>query len=135
MTQENSLLGKFHLNEIPPMPRDVLKIDVTFNVDAGEILNASARGGSGVVSGRVNISVGGGVCLRAHCELVKHTLSPFSRAAIEIDSFFGAWISFSCCRKHSLRSRTWNDVKLHVSWYTGYKPDNASSGLKHWRNS
>ena len=108
MTQGNSLLGKFHLNEIPPMPRDVLKINVTFNVDANEILNASAQDKSGVVSNHINISMRRNVCLRAQCERVKRTLSPFSRAAIEIDSFFGAWISFSCCRKHSLRSRTWN---------------------------
>ena len=40
MTQENSLLGKFHLIEIPPMPRDVLEIGVTFDVDANGILNA-----------------------------------------------------------------------------------------------
>ena len=39
MTQGNSLLGKFHLNEIPPMPRDAFEIDV----DANGILNVSAR--------------------------------------------------------------------------------------------
>ena len=42
MTQENSLHGKFHLNEIPPMPRDALEIDVTFNIDTNGILNVSA---------------------------------------------------------------------------------------------
>ena len=42
MTQENNLLGKFHLNEIPPTPRDALDIDVTFDVDANGILNVSA---------------------------------------------------------------------------------------------
>ena len=42
-TQENSLLGKFHLNEIPPMPRDALEIDLTFNIDTNGILNVSAR--------------------------------------------------------------------------------------------
>ena len=34
MTQENSLLGKFHLNEIPPMPHDALEIGDTFAIDA-----------------------------------------------------------------------------------------------------
>ena len=39
MTQGNSLLGKFHLNEIPPMPRVEFEIDV----DANGILNVSAQ--------------------------------------------------------------------------------------------
>ena len=42
-TTFSSLLWKFHLNEIPPMPRDALEIDVTFNVDTNGILNVSAR--------------------------------------------------------------------------------------------
>ena len=43
MTQGNNLLGKFHLNEIPPMPRDAFEIDVTFDIDANGILNVSAQ--------------------------------------------------------------------------------------------
>ena len=46
MTQENSLLGKFHLNEIPPMPRDAFEIDV----DANGILNVSAQDESITIS-------------------------------------------------------------------------------------
>ena len=43
MTQDNNLLGKFHLIGIPPKPRGVLQIDVTFDIDANGILNASAQ--------------------------------------------------------------------------------------------
>ena len=50
MTQENSLLGKFHLNDIPPMPRDALEIDVNFDVDANGILNVSAQDESITIS-------------------------------------------------------------------------------------
>jgi L1 cell adhesion molecule like protein len=42
MTKDNDLLGKFHLDGIPPMPRGVPQIDVTFDVDANGILNVSA---------------------------------------------------------------------------------------------
>ena len=43
VTTFSSLLGKFHLNEIPPMPRDGLEIDVTFSIVTNGILNMSAR--------------------------------------------------------------------------------------------
>ncbi|KAK8828039.1 hypothetical protein WA556_004670 [Blastocystis sp. ATCC 50177/Nand II] len=39
---DNNLLGKFHLDGIPPMPRGVPQIEVTFDIDADGILNVSA---------------------------------------------------------------------------------------------
>ena len=42
MTRDNNLLGKFELSGIPPAPRGVPKIDVTFEIDANGILNVSA---------------------------------------------------------------------------------------------
>jgi L1 cell adhesion molecule like protein len=42
MTKDNSSLGKFQLEGIPPMPRGVPQIDVTFDIDANGILNVSA---------------------------------------------------------------------------------------------
>jgi len=42
MTRDNRLLGKFHLEGIPPAPRGVPQIEVTFDVDANGILNVSA---------------------------------------------------------------------------------------------
>ncbi|KAL4160548.1 hypothetical protein PRNP1_001115 [Phytophthora ramorum] len=42
MTCDNHLLGKFNLDGIPPMPRGVPQIDVTFDVDVNGILNVSA---------------------------------------------------------------------------------------------
>merc|ERR1719473_137976 len=43
MTKDNNLLGKFHLDGIPPAPRGVPQITVTFDVDANGILNVSAE--------------------------------------------------------------------------------------------
>ncbi|CAG9784852.1 unnamed protein product [Diatraea saccharalis] len=43
MTKDNNLLGRFDLTGIPPAPRGVPKIDVTFNLDANGILNVSAK--------------------------------------------------------------------------------------------
>merc|ERR1712047_138366 len=42
MTRDNHMLGKFDLTGIPPAPRGVPQIEVTFDVDANGILNVSA---------------------------------------------------------------------------------------------
>merc|ERR1712048_1394087 len=42
-TKDNNLLGKFHLDGIPPAPRGVPQIEVTFDIDANGILNVSAQ--------------------------------------------------------------------------------------------
>merc|ERR1719231_1073281 len=43
MTKDNNLLGKFELGGIPPAPRGVPQIEVTFDIDANGILNVSAE--------------------------------------------------------------------------------------------
>merc|ERR1711965_709459 len=42
MTKDNHVLGKFQLEGIPPMPRGVPQIEVTFDIDANGILNVNA---------------------------------------------------------------------------------------------
>src|SRR5437879_7606023 len=43
MARDNRTLGKFHLVGIPPAPRGMPQIEVTFDIDANSILNVSAR--------------------------------------------------------------------------------------------
>lgn len=43
MTKDNNLLGTFDLTGIPPAPRGVPKVEVTFDLDANGILNVSAK--------------------------------------------------------------------------------------------
>ena len=43
MAAQNKLLGRFDLNEIPPAPRGVPQIEVTFDIDANGIMNISAK--------------------------------------------------------------------------------------------
>ncbi len=43
MAKDNRSLGKFHLDGIPPAPRGVPQIEVTFDIDANGILNVSAK--------------------------------------------------------------------------------------------
>lgn len=46
MTKDNNLLGRFDLTGIPPAPRGVPQIEVSFNLDANGILNVSAKDSS-----------------------------------------------------------------------------------------
>jgi len=43
MAVDNRTLGKFHLIGIPPAPRGMPKVEVTFNIDADGIVNVSAK--------------------------------------------------------------------------------------------
>lgn len=43
MTKDNNLLGKFELSGIPPAPRGVPQVEVTFDIDANGILNVTAE--------------------------------------------------------------------------------------------
>lgn len=43
MTKDNNLLGTFDLTGIPPAPRGVPQIEVTFDIDANGIMNVSAK--------------------------------------------------------------------------------------------
>jgi molecular chaperone DnaK len=43
MANANRTLGRFHLEGIPPAPRGIPKVEVTFDIDANGILNVSAK--------------------------------------------------------------------------------------------
>ena len=43
MAQDNRTIGRFHLDGIPPAPRGVPQVEVTFDIDANGILNVSAK--------------------------------------------------------------------------------------------
>ncbi len=43
MANQNKSIGKFHLDGIPPAPRGVPQIEVTFDIDSNGILNVSAK--------------------------------------------------------------------------------------------
>lgn len=55
-TKDNNLLGKFTLEGIPPMPRGVPQIEVSFDVDANGILNVSAQEKTTGKSQKITIS-------------------------------------------------------------------------------
>ncbi|KAA6416584.1 MAG: heat shock cognate 70 kDa, partial [Trebouxia sp. A1-2] len=56
MTRDNNLLGKFELSGIPPAPRGVPQITVTFDIDANGILNVSAEDKAGGKKQKITIT-------------------------------------------------------------------------------
>jgi len=56
LTRDNNMLGKFQLEGIPPMPRGVPQIEVTFDIDANGILNVSAAEKSTGKSNKITIT-------------------------------------------------------------------------------
>jgi len=56
MTKDNNLLGKFELSGIPPAPRGVPQIEVTFDIDANGILNVTASDKSTGKTNKITIT-------------------------------------------------------------------------------
>merc|ERR1719471_839548 len=54
-TKDNNLLGKFDMQGIPPAPRGVPQIEVSFDLSADGILNVSAKDKKGSASGKIRI--------------------------------------------------------------------------------
>jgi heat shock 70kDa protein 1/2/6/8 len=55
-TKDNNLLGKFELSGVPPAPRGVPQIEVTFDIDANGILNVSTHVKTTGKSNRITIT-------------------------------------------------------------------------------
>lgn len=60
MTKDCNLLGKFNLEGIPPAPRGVPQIEVTFDIDANGIMNVNAQDKGTGKSSNVTITNGKG---------------------------------------------------------------------------
>jgi len=61
MASDNRTLGKFHLDGIPPAPRGVPQIEVTFDLDANGILNVSAKDKATGKEQKITITASGGL--------------------------------------------------------------------------
>lgn len=55
-TRDNTLLGKFQLDGIPPMPRGIPQIEIVYDIDADGILNVSATEKSSNTTNKIKIT-------------------------------------------------------------------------------
>ncbi|HEY3123794.1 MAG TPA: molecular chaperone DnaK, partial [Thermoanaerobaculia bacterium] len=61
MAQDNKTIGRFQLTGIPPAPRGLPQIEVTFDIDANGILNVSARDKASGKEQKIRIEATGGL--------------------------------------------------------------------------
>lgn len=61
MASDNRTLGRFHLDGIPPAPRGVPQIEVTFDIDANGILHVSAKDKGTGKSQKITITASSGL--------------------------------------------------------------------------
>jgi molecular chaperone DnaK len=61
MAADNKMLGQFNLEEIPPAPRGLPQIEVTFDIDANGIVNVSARDKGTNKEQKITIQASGGL--------------------------------------------------------------------------
>jgi Molecular chaperone len=61
LASQNKSLGKFHLTDIPPAPRGVPQIEVTFDIDANGILHVTARDKGTGKEQKIRIEAGSGL--------------------------------------------------------------------------
>lgn len=71
MSQHNKSLGKFRLDDIPPQPRGVPQIEVTFDIDANGILNVTAKDRGTGKEQRITIEAGSGLSDNEIDQMVK----------------------------------------------------------------
>ena len=61
MAQDNKMLGQFNLEEIPPAPRGMPQIEVTFDIDANGIVSVSAKDKGTNKEQKITIQASGGL--------------------------------------------------------------------------
>ena len=71
MAGDNKLLGNFNLEGIPPAPRGVPQVEVTFDIDANGIVNVSARDKATAKEQKITIQASGGLTEAEIQQMVK----------------------------------------------------------------
>jgi molecular chaperone DnaK (HSP70) len=116
MTKDNNVLGKFQLEGIPPMPRGVPQVDVTFDIDANGILNVSALEKSTGKEQKITIDIDKGMEAKNEKEEFKEKQKSLEIIVLPIqqnlsgggeggalvgessdNNIFQAFITYNCC--------------------------------------
>ena len=108
MAADNKLLGQFQLVGIPPAPRGVPQIEVTFDIDANGIVNVSARDKGTGKEQQIVIQSSGGLSKVGFTSFVQ---LPFNSVLCRVIKMhiFKFW---GCSPSH-----TYSNFKLFGSWH------------------
>jgi molecular chaperone DnaK len=79
MAKDNRTIGRFHLDGIPPAPRGVPQVEVTFDIDANGILHVSAKDKGTGKEQKIRIEASSGLT-DAEIEKLKHVAQAYSEA-------------------------------------------------------
>ena len=71
MAQDNKMLGQFNLEEIPPSPRGMPQIEVTFDIDANGIVSVNAKDKGTGKTQQITIQASGGLSADEIDKMVK----------------------------------------------------------------
>ena len=82
-TKDNNKLGEFTLTEIPPMPRGVPQIEVSFDIDANGILNVTALEKSTGKSNNVTIKNDGSRLSKEDIERMTNDAETYAKEDVE----------------------------------------------------
>ena len=80
MTKDNVLLGKFELSGLPPAPRGVPQIEVTFEIDANGIVNVGAEDKGTGKSEKITITADKGRLSQAEIEAMLKAAEEFAES-------------------------------------------------------
>jgi molecular chaperone DnaK len=75
LARDNRTLGRFHLTGLPPAPRGVPQIEVTFDIDSNGIVNVSARDLASAKEQKIQITSSSGLSKEEVDRLVKEAQS------------------------------------------------------------
>jgi heat shock protein 5 len=104
MTKDNNLLGKFDLNGIPPAPRGVPQIEVSFEIDVNGILKVSAQDKGTGKSESITITNDKG---RLSEEEIERMVQDAEKFAEEDQKFKEVCFGFVVCLFVAHRSQEW----------------------------
>ena len=110
MARDNRTLGKFHLTGLPPAPRGVPQIEVTFDIDANGILNVTAKDTATGKDQKITITSSSGLSKEEVERMAKdadaHSAEDKKREEIEARNQLDCWSTASrrCCASTATRS-------------------------------